>query len=139
MNLRYMLSVAVLAVTLASLIFLMYLPGMTYSVNCMWDDSCEGQKYNINFCGNGYCEPFESKEKCLEDCGTILDVVLGKIQSFFSNKESSGGPFGGIADSGVMVILVLIGVMIIFVVVGIVLITVYNKIVASIEKEVIPS
>lgn len=127
------LSFALLTVTILSL------ASTTYSVNCMWDNSCENPKYDINFCGNGQCEPFESKDTCVQDCGSLLDIIAGKIKSFFATKEASSGPFGGIADSGVAMILAFFVVIIVLVVLGVILIVVYNKMVGSIEREIIPS
>lgn len=126
------LFVAILAMTLISL------ATTAHSVNCMWDNTCENPKYDIDFCGNGQCEPFETKDTCVEDCGSLLDIIAGKIKSYFATKES-GGPFGGIADSGVAMILAFFVVIIVLVVLGVILIVVYNKMVGSIEREIIPS
>ncbi len=127
------LSLAILAVTLTSL------ASTAYSVNCLWDNSCENPKYDIKFCGNGQCEPFETKDTCIEDCGSLLDIIAGKIKSFFASKEASSGPFGSIADSGVAMILAFFVVIIVILVLGVILIVVYNKMVGSIEREIIPS
>ena len=130
---KFALSLAILAATLISL------AGTTYSVNCMWDNSCENPKLDIDFCGNGNCEPFESKDTCVQDCGSLTDIIGSKIESFFSSKSDAGGPFASIAGSGVSMILAFLGVMIIVVVLGIILIVVYNKMVGTIEKEIIPN
>jgi len=126
------LSLAILAATLLSL------AGTAYSVNCMWDNSCDNPKLDIDFCGNGQCEPFETKDTCVQDCGSLLDIITGKIKSFFATKES-GGPFGNLADSGVGVILALFVVMIVMVVLGIIVIVMYNKVVGSIERKILPT
>ncbi len=111
--------------------------GLSYSENCMWDQSCDDEKFNLEFCGNGRCEPFETKRSCLEDCGTILDIVISDIRSTADGVDGGGGIFGRVQRSGILLMVVLIVLFIALAIFGVILIAVYNKVVASIEKEVI--
>ncbi len=113
------------------------LPGLSYQDNCMWDGTCPEEKYNVNFCGNGYCEPFETKDSCIEDCGSILDLIIGKIESSSRDTGGAGGPFAGLQDSGIALMLSFLVLIIVIVTLGIILIAVYDKVVGSVEKEIV--
>ena len=111
--------------------------GLSYSENCMWDQSCDDDKYNLDFCGNGQCESFETKRSCLEDCGTILDIVISDIRSTADGVDGGGGIFGRVQRSAMLLMVVLVVLFIALAIFGVIVIAIYNKVVASIEKEVI--
>lgn len=112
-------------------------PGVSYSENCMWDQSCDDEKFNLEFCGNGRCEPFETKNTCLEDCGTIIDIVISNIRSTADGIDGGGGIFGGVQRSAIIFMIMLVVLFFALAIFGVILIAIYNKVVASIEKEVI--
>ena len=111
--------------------------GLSYSENCMWDQSCDDDKFNLDFCGNGQCESFETKSTCLEDCGTILDIVISDIRSSADRVDGGEGIFGRVQRSAVLLMLMLIVLFIALAIFSVIVIVIYNKVVASIEKEVI--
>ena len=93
---------------------------------------------NINkFCGNGQCEPFETKKTCLEDCGSILDLMIDKVRSSAGSVDGGSGIFGKAQRSGIILMLSFVALIIVLVTFGIILIAIYNMVVASIEREVI--
>ncbi|MFH1127647.1 MAG: hypothetical protein V1718_06065 [archaeon] len=118
------------------LISFVYLGGLSYQENCMWDDSCEDDRYNVGFCGNGYCDPFESKDSCLEDCGSILDLIIEKIDSLTKDDDTGGGPLG-VRGPGVSSLATFLAVIIAVIIFGAILIWLYNRFVVSVEREVI--
>lgn len=113
------------------------LSGLSYQENCMWDGTCTEEKYNLDFCGNGYCEPFETKDTCLEDCGSILDLIIEKVKFSSRDTGGAGGPFAGLQDSGITLMLSFLVLIIVVVTLGIILIAAYDRIVGSVEKEIV--
>ncbi len=111
--------------------------GLSYSENCMWNQTCEDDRYNLEFCGNGRCEPFETKRTCVEDCGSILDSVIYSIRTHADGISGGSGIFGGVQGSAIVLMLVMLVAVVVLGILGLILIVVYNKVVASIEKEII--
>ncbi len=112
------------------------LPCLSYQENCMWDGTCPEGKYNIDFCGNGHCEPFETKDTCLEDCGSIFDLIVEKVRSAGKGTPGSG-PFGGVQGTGITLMLGFFVLVIVIIILSIILIAVYDRVVGSIEKEIV--
>ncbi len=125
---------AILLVSVA--VSFIYLSGLSYQKNCMWDGTCPEEKYNLDFCGNGHCEPFETKDTCLEDCGSILDLIVEKVRSA-GKGTPGGGPFGGVQGSAITLMLGFFLLVIVIIILAIILIAVHGRVVGSIEKEII--
>lgn len=107
---------------------------IAYSINCMWDNSCPDAKFDIDYCGNGYCDTFETKEICLEDCGSVLDQLIEKFSSDDVGDDYDRGPFTWIHKSNFTLMTALLTITIIIVVLAIIFIAIHDRVIGGIER-----